>query len=322
MNLRQTAGWGSHDPSGKKGADPTNTERSLTLLVEGVAAAMPDINGADYVGFRERVAQFAMQTPDHLPQQEKLETIWRVLQEFDSYRRSSEDALRERNLQWRNIVSSLLGELLSRLGIPAANPDAVRLLACIPDLVTSSQLQGFARDLDDFLHPVDARGRVQDIVSPLAKADHSTANLNAAGLLGGGKAIEHVERILQDSGNGFVAIFRLSCLGMILDRFGPEAVEDCLMAVSAYLTHTLHTDDAIYHWSDSTLLAVLQGRVSEHILAAELNRIASHNRDITIQVNGRTIMLRVPLEFDIYPIKGFRSGEDLLMLSSEPQTVR
>lgn len=322
MNLRQSAALGTVVSQGKKDAEQPNAERSLTLLTEGAAAAMPEIDGADYAGFRERVAQLAMQTPDRLPRPEKLETVRRILHEFDYYRRDAENALSDRNSRWRSLATTLFVELIGRLGIPSSNPDAAALLKRFSSLETILQLQKFSESMLDFLHPVDARGNVQDIASSLAKTDHSTANLNAAGLLGGGSAIEHVNRILKNAGRGFIAIFRLSCLGMILDRFGPEAIDDCLMAVSAYLTHSLHSDDVIYHWSDSTLLAVLQGRISEHILAAELNRVASHNRDITIQVNGRTIMLRVPLEFDIYPIKGLQCGEDLLKLSSEIQPVR
>jgi hypothetical protein len=172
-----------------------------------------------------------------------------------------------------------------------------------------------------FLHPTDARGNEKDIVSPLAKTDRSTANLNASGLRGGGSAVEHLERIMDQGGQGYVVLFRLSCLEMIFERFGPEAVEDCLMAISAYLTHSLHSDDTIYHWSDSSLLAILQRRVNEQILRAELNRIAAHNRDITITVNDRTIMLRVPLDFDIYPINGFGGAEDLYKLSPEKHSI-
>jgi GGDEF domain-containing protein len=116
---------------------------------------------------------------------------------------------------------------------------------------------------------------------------------------------------------GFVVVFRLGCLDMIGERFGWEAIHDCLMAVSAYLTHSLHSNDIIYHWSDSSLLAIMQGRANEQMLSAELNRIAAHNRDITVQIDGRTIMLRIPLDFDITVISRLRSADDLYKLAPE-----
>jgi hypothetical protein len=89
------------------------------------------------------------------------------------------------------------------------------------------------------------------------------------------------------------------------------------MAVSAFLTSSLHGDDTIYHWSDSSLLAILQGRPNEQILAAELQRIASQNRESSINVAGRAIMLRIPLAFDLTPINRLRTAEDLYRLSAQ-----
>jgi hypothetical protein len=90
------------------------------------------------------------------------------------------------------------------------------------------------------------------------------------------------------------------------------------MAVSAFLIASLHSDDGIYHWSESSLIAVLQGRPSEQILAAELNRIAAQNRESSINVSGRTIMLRIPLAFELTPISRLRSAEDLYRISAQP----
>jgi hypothetical protein len=103
---------------------------------------------------------------------------------------------------------------------------------------------------------------------------------------------------------------------MIGERFGAEAVQDSLMAVSAFLTHSLRSDDAVYHWSDSSLLAILQTPVSVPILTAAMRRIVDNNRDITIRIGGRTVMLRIPLEFEVTPIDQLRTAEDLHKLSA------
>jgi len=120
---------------------------------------------------------------------------------------------------------------------------------------------------------------------------------------------------MDSNGSGFVVIFKLNCLGMIGERFGLEAVQDSLMAVSAFLTNSLRSDDAIYSWSGSSLLAVLQTPASEQILAAAMRRIVDNNRDITIQMGGRSVMLRIPLEFQMTPISQLRSAGDLHKLS-------
>jgi GGDEF domain-containing protein len=148
-------------------------------------------------------------------------------------------------------------------------------------------------------------------------ADCSTANDNAAGLRGGGSAVEHLRKILANGGDGFIVLFRLSCLDIISQRFGSEAVEDCLMAVSAFLTAGLQNNDAIYHWSDSALLAILQGRHSELIVTAELDRIIAQNRESSINVAGRAIMLRIPITFELTPINRLQNADDLLRISAQ-----
>jgi len=101
-----------------------------------------------------------------------------------------------------------------------------------------------------------------------------------------------------------------------------DVVQDCLMAVSNFLTESLRSDDFVFHWSDSSLVAILQARPNENILTVELRRIASNHRDIAIQVNGRPIMLRVPLEFDITAISRLTSAEDLYRLTPAEASSR
>jgi GGDEF domain-containing protein len=120
---------------------------------------------------------------------------------------------------------------------------------------------------------------------------------------------------MDQGGRGFVVLFQLGLLDVIGDRFGVEVIQDSLMAVSAYLNASLRNDDAVYHWSDSSLLAVLQTPSSEQILTAAMRRIVDNNRDITIHIGGRSVMLRIPLEFEMIPIGMLNSAEDLYKLS-------
>jgi GGDEF domain-containing protein len=181
-------------------------------------------------------------------------------------------------------------------------------------MVTAEEIEGARSALEEFLRP-GGHERRNSRTAALKVADRTTANDNAAGLRGGGAAVEHLARVMEQGRHGFVVLFQLGCLDMICERFGIEAMQDCLMAVSAYLTHTLRRDDAIFHWSDSTLLAVVLDRPNEQILTAELERIASQNRDITINVGGRVVMLRIPLGFELIPIERLTSASDINRLS-------
>jgi GGDEF domain-containing protein len=188
-------------------------------------------------------------------------------------------------------------------------------------LATGEEIKQYRDLLDGFLEMRSGEGEAGKI-SSLKVADTSTANDNAAGLMGGGAAVENLRKVMERGLAGFVAIFRLSCMEMVSQRFGPEAVQDCLMAVSACLTAGLHSEDAIFHWSDSSLLAILLGRPNEHLLDAELRRIAAKNSDINVNIGGRSIMLRIPLTFELTPIDRFKNASDLFKLSLQSMKKR
>jgi GGDEF domain-containing protein len=315
MKMRQITPWGNKVL--EEAASPlvaANAERCLTLLVEGAAINTLAVDASIYDDFRARVTQLGMQMRDGLPDDDKLALIRSVLQEFERHQKLSQEILRDRLSAWRTLVSRLLGDLLARNGIDGSSPTAAPLTTRVASLLTAEEVNGFQIQFADFLRVGASDKKVARAVQ-LTKADRSIENDNAAGLRGGGVAVAHVQRIMDRGGNGFVVLFQLNCLDMIGERFGMEAVQDSLMAVSAFLTHSLRSDDAIYSWSGSSLLAVLQTPASEQILGAAMRRIVDNNRDITIQMGGRSVMLRVPLSFEMTPIHQLESAEDLHKLS-------
>jgi len=283
--------------------------RFLTLLMDGASRSMPELDTDAHKVLVNTANALALQTPDHLPDADKLAQIQAFLSQLKQYGKSVEEQIRGRQYEWRIITAALLRELEERLGF-----DASEMELRIGDLENTSDLQRYRKDLEEFLHP-DLSGPQDDPEMGFHTTDRSTDNTNASGLRGGGAAVLHVKHIMDRNGRGYVAMIRLGCLEMISERFGPEAVEDCQMAVSAYLTAALHREDQIYHWTDAMLLAVIEDRVNEKILHAELTRIVMQNREITVNIGGRMVMLRIPLEFEITPTRAFSDPEDLFKLS-------
>jgi len=315
MNLK-LGSWGQSRANARDEAELPAADRCLTLLVEGTAAGVPEIDVQWYLGFRGRVEELARQLRDRLPDEEKLTLIRSILREFETHRNGAETALREQLAAWRNLVGCLFGELLANLGVDPGSTDAAPLLQLVKHIKTGGEINAWSEKLDRFLRPQDGKGPAHELAARLKAADCSTANDNAAGLRGGGSAVEHLRTIMEQGGDGFIVLFRLSCLDVISQRFGAEAVEDCLMSVSAFLTAGLQSDDAIFHWSDSALLAILRGRYSEFMVSAELDRVIAQNRESSINVAGRAIMLRIPVTFELTPINRLRTADDLLKISA------
>jgi hypothetical protein len=314
MDFRQMMGRPKPEPVPVANVDSENAERCLTLLVAGMAQSTPEIDPNSYKLFRTKIEQLSRQIPDRLPDDDKMALVRAIISEFENYRRDAEENIRDRRSSWRILTKTLLLELLSSLGVDPHGTDPETLLNQIQLLSSAVDIRDWATRLDDFLHPVDAKGKSKSVGSPLKVADRSLINDNAAGLRGGGAAVEYLRQVMTRGGDGFVVLFKLSCLDVISTRFGLDAVHDCVMSISAFLTASLQSDDAIFHWSDSALMAVLQGRVNEQILNAELQRVISKHRESTVTIGGRSIMLRIPIAFELTPISLLQSAEDLYRL--------
>lgn len=100
----------------------------------------------------------------------------------------------------------LLGDLLKSLGVDAGSERAAPLVQRVGSLLTSEELQAFRIQLADFFRLGGGDGVKR---SSLKETDHSTANLNAAGLPGGGAAVKHVQKIMERGSRGYVVFFRL-----------------------------------------------------------------------------------------------------------------
>ncbi len=290
--------------------------RFLTLFAEGVAMNMPEIDPSAYKNFRTEITRLALQVPDRATEDDKLQVVRRMIQEFELYRNISREQLRERLSAWRALTGLLLRTCIERMHMRLNSPIVLALFKEILETSQADEIKNFYAKVEKFLTP-PSKGKSDDDAMSVSDPNLSTSNDNAAGLLGGGSAVERLELILAAGGKGYVVQFELGCMDVIGQRFGAEAVQDCLIAVAAYITNSLHADDRVYHWSNSRLLAIVHGRANDQILTAELNRISGHNRDFTVNVGGRNVMLRIPLSFEIIPISRFQSAEDLNKLQSK-----
>ncbi len=290
--------------------------RFLTLLTEGVASNMPDIGGESYREFRENMNRLALRIPDWLPDDDKLQLVQEIIREFERYRKAVDDEFRERRNGWRALTTMLVRYVLGLLNIDPSNAEAAPLLQRIGSLLNGAETQAYRILLADFLR-LNGKADPSESTSTLREANRAVSNDNAAGLRGGGVAVEQIKEIMDKDSVGYVVIFRLGCMGVIEERFGHEAVEDSLMAVAAFLTHALRSDDTIYHWSDTSLLAILKSSASHKAILAAIQRIIDSNRDITIQVDNHTVMVRVPLDFEVFPISVLQTPNDLYKLLPE-----
>lgn len=308
--------WNNSSVRAEEAASSAAARRALGLLLEGAAINFVQPDPEAYARMRSAILRNSIRLAEPQSEADLLLAVQAIIREFDAYRSHTEGTLEARQKEWRHIVALLSQMLLEQGNFKPESDEWTGTKVALASAVTAAEIQSLREQLQRTFSRTDAEVAARQ--AELAEEqDRSVANDNAAGLRGGGAAIEHARKMIDQSRPGYIGLFRLSCLDVVGERFGQEGIQDCLMAVSAFLIENLRAEDSVYHWSESSLLAVCDRKIREDILSAELNRVLQRNRDFTIQIGGSTIMLRIPIELELFPIDVFQSADDLQKIPSK-----
>jgi GGDEF domain-containing protein len=291
-------------------------DKFLTKLIEQAVLDVSDLDVKANKKLRDNVGRLAPLLPALPLNASDLALMQQILEEFGRYHQSAEIAVRDQISGWRALVSKLLDMLLSEVGVKANSTDAAPLMKGVATLLTGEELHGFMILMTEFFRLKCAHGKA-DKTGGQQHITLAASNDNVTGLHGDGAAVEYVKDILDTGGKGFVVFFHLSSLCSIKERYGVEVMQDCMMAISAFLTRNLRSEDTIYYWNESYLLAVLPSPAAEKTMAAVIQNIVDKNRDITVRLGGRVVMLRVPMSYELTPISRLHTAADLYNLPAK-----
>ena len=306
--------WRNNEARSSDSAGCAAERRALGLLLEGAAINLPQIDPEIHRRFRSGILRSSISLVQPQSESDLLNIVASIVHELETYRTDSEVTLEARLKEWRQTASLLMHQLGDRDKVDQRTELWASCTTSLASVAAVDEIQSLRTKLQQ-LFQTSGEEQAAKRVEEAEEQDRSTANDNAAGLRGGGAAIEHVRSMIASSRPGYVGLFRLNCLDVVGERFGPEGIQDCLMTVSAFLIQNMRSEDSVYHWSESSLLAVCDRKIREDILTAELNRVLARNRDFTINIGDRAIMLRIPIDLQLYPISHFATVEDLQHLS-------
>ncbi|HEY9127530.1 MAG TPA: hypothetical protein VIM62_10410 [Acidobacteriaceae bacterium] len=300
----------------QSGADSAPGElerRGIGLLIEGLVTHQVQVNPDVHRRLRSAILRDSIALAEPVGKEDMLARIGSIIRSFEGYRSESESILDFRQKAWHQLVQTLLLRLAESERIDLETEEWRQFSAELGAAIEAEQLADLRSRLLLLLHHHAPAGRRAE--QEEEQQDRSTLNDNAAGLRGGGAALEHIGRMIASKSPGYIAIFRLSCLDVIGERFGPEGVQDCVMTIAHFLDENLRHEDTVYYWSESSLLAVCDRKVREEMISAELNRVLARNRDFSLQIGGRYIMLRIPIAMQLLPIQQFETPDELLHLN-------
>jgi GGDEF domain-containing protein len=303
--------WRNSETREAETEDPAVLRRAMGLLLDGAALHLTQVNPLSYRHFRSAILRDALRLRDPQTEADLLKIVGCIVCDFEDYRSETDRIISARLEEWRNLARMLALQLGIRDKVDLKAGTWTRLMSLVSMAAEEAEIKLVHAKLLTLFRAGEDTETLKLKQEKRDAPDRSEQNDNAAGLRGGGAAIEHVRTMMGASRPGFVGLFRLNCLDVVGERFGVEGIQDCLMAVSAFLSQNMRREDVIYHWSESSLLAVCDRVVREDILSAELNRLLAHNRDLHINIGDRTVMLRIPIELKLFPISQLNSAEDL-----------
>lgn len=286
---------------------------AVRALFEFAAKSVPDIDHVAFGALCSDVNRLALQLPETKLNATELDTVREIMRTFGRYHKSAEYEVSERLAGWRSLTVRLLTNLVTKSGMDPSSAEAAPLAHALSSILSSEEIQAFHIQLDDFLRLHGGADTMSSTALPAPAVGPSTTDLDAAGRRGAA-AVAKFKNIVEQGGEGFVALFHLRYLKTIEGRYGAQVVQDCVMAISAFLSRNLRNDDTVYAWGPFALLAILQSPATEQTMSAALQRIVDGNREVTVRCGDRNVMLRVPLSFRMFPFKKFGAAEELLDL--------
>jgi DNA-binding NarL/FixJ family response regulator len=135
------------------------------------------------------------------------------------------------------------------------------------------------------------------------------------GLPGPAEAKEYLAALIGVDPQCHVAMFKITMLQTIEERYGELAVAEYLNFAAHYLVQGLRGEDRLFHWSRDVLMGVLRRRISPVALRMEITRLASSIREHVhmMEVKGKNIVTTCPVAFDLLPVSQFSTFDDMLM---------
>jgi FixJ family two-component response regulator len=132
------------------------------------------------------------------------------------------------------------------------------------------------------------------------------------GLPGPSQARSLLAPLLRVDLKCYVALFKITMLQTVEQRYGEEAAGDYLNYAAQFLIQGLRPDDRLFHWGRDVLMAVVHRQISLGALRMEMDRLTLCSREYVMQVNGKRIMTACPISFDVLPASQFSAFDDMM----------
>ena len=170
----------------------------------------------------------------------------------------------------------------------------------------------------------DIRIRVlrRNDAAPLSSQTYAENEIDAVtGLPDSRKAVDAIVAAWDRRDEYLAAVFAVRRLDAINTRFGFQAGDEVLRAISDQLATVFARNHVLFRWRGPYLVALIDRKSAESRVTPELQRLASTRLQHTLAMKDREVLLSVSLVWALVPLQA-KSIDDMVRSLDELTTIR
>ena len=274
--------------------------RCVGLLLEGIGLHALSIPAVDRQPFLDRMRSSSKEISWAASEREMLAFTGEAIKAVGLYNQQLEQHLAEKRTEVRAIITFLVSTIKETCNF---NEQLVGALDELEASFTEEESTDGLKAMKVRLEQTIEEARNSDAETHRELQEFGTAD-SAKEMVTGLPNRSMAKRALMPGGDrrGIYAVpCRLNSASMITSRYGSDAGKQYLLAASKVLGSAFREEDQLFYWSETALLAIIRRREPEDVVRRDISRLASTNRNHTLQVGERFVMCGIPVSAAVIP---------------------
>lgn len=290
--------------------------RIVSVLLQGISLHGFNYDPAAAVSFENSVRRLRGDFEETSDEASALLIAGSAIRLMEEYNRAAERHLAARQNEMEAALAMLSETVLE---VSRATPEfMIRLKEIERDLSLSTRIDGIAA----------ARSRLSQCLSDLrmaALADGAFPHSGRAsghnpgesdtdpvtGLPNAAIATSAIGKIWNRRMDYYAVTFAVERLETVNLRFGFQAGDQMLLRLSQHITQQLTPSDQLFRWRGPCLMMLVERRMPETMVAAELSRITPVRLESAIAVRDREVMVPISAAWHLVALSGVSSVDEL-----------
>jgi diguanylate cyclase (GGDEF)-like protein len=286
--------------------------RVAQLLLHGIGTNAIRCDPEEYLQFRESMEQTAAALADCADGPETMMQAGGAVRSLEDYNRRTAHLLRERGSELQSMVKMLTtaiseistageenvsrlrhieGEISSAAQIEDVRAVRAHLSVCLGEIRMEADRQKLA-----------ASSAVNRLKQDLERLQINQLTDAVTRLPVRAQAVELISNACESGQPAFAAVMAIDRLQTVNTTYGSEAGDQLLRYFSGYIRRSLPSEDRLFRWTGTSLLALVVRPIRTEALRDEIRHLMEQNLEHTVRTATRSIRLPVTARWAVFPL--------------------